>query len=106
MSTYKEPQVIPLEDFFRNPEKTRFQISPHGEYLSFMAPWENRLNVFTKQLSSEKEFRVTSEKDRNVAGFVWGRYSRIVFLKDKGGDENFHLYSVTPEGKDELDLTP
>jgi len=106
MSISKERRVIPLEDFFRNPEKTRFQISPNGEYLSFMAPWENRLNVFTKQIASGKEFRVTSEKDRNVAGFFWGSNSRIVFLKDKGGDENFHLYSVSPEGKDELDLTP
>ncbi len=99
-------RLIPLEDFFRNPEKTRFQISPNGEYLTYMAPWENRLNVFTQHLESGKEFRVTSEKDRNVSGYFWGSNSRIVFLKDKGGDENFHLYSVSPEGKDELDLTP
>ena len=106
MSSKNETPLIPLEDFFRNPEKTRFQISPNGEYLSFMSPWENRLNVFTQHLSSGKEFRVTSEKDRNVSGYFWGSNSRIVFLKDKGGDENFHLYSVSPEGNGELDLTP
>jgi hypothetical protein len=38
----KAPQ-IPLEDFFRNPEKTAFQLSPNGEYFSYLAPWESSL---------------------------------------------------------------
>ena len=97
---------IPLEDFFRNPEKTRFQISRNGEYLSWMAPWNARLNVFTQHIDSKKEYRVTGETERNVAGYFWGSNNRIVFLKDKGGDENFHLYSVSVDGKEERDLTP
>ncbi|MDP2113780.1 MAG: hypothetical protein Q8K69_06955, partial [Bacteroidota bacterium] len=40
----KAPQ-IPMEDFFRNPEKTAFRLSPNGEYFSYLAPWESRLNV-------------------------------------------------------------
>ena len=106
MSSKEEYRLIPLEDFFRNPEKTRFQISPDGRYLSFMAPWENRLNVFTQHLVTGKQFRVTSERERNVSGYFWGSNSRIVFLKDKGGDENYHLYSVSPKGENEMDLTP
>lgn len=106
MSSKEEYRLIPLEDFFRNPEKTRFQISPDGRYLSFMAPWENRLNVFTQHLETGKQFRVTSERERNVSGYFWGSNSRIVFLKDKGGDENYHLYSVSPKGENEMDLTP
>ncbi|HYV90988.1 MAG TPA: S9 family peptidase [Chitinophagales bacterium] len=100
------PAKIPLEDFFRNPEKTRFQISPNGDYLSYMAPWQNRLNVFTRTIDSDEEQRVTNETERSVAGYFWGSNNRIVFLKDKGGDENFHLYSVSVDGKDERDLTP
>lgn len=99
-------RTIPLEDFFRNPEKTRFQISSNGDYLSYMAPWENRLNVFTKEINSGDLHQVTKEKDRSVAGYFWGSNNRIVFLKDKGGDENFHLYSVSVYGDDERDLTP
>ena len=97
---------IPLEDFFRNPEKTRFQISPDGAYLAYMAPWEKRLNVFTKSIGSSQEWRVTSESARNVAGYFWGSNNRIVYLKDKGGDENFHLFSVSIQGNEERDLTP
>lgn len=105
------PEKISLEDFFRNPEKIRFQISPNGDYLSYMAPWQNRLNVFTRRIdsgsgTSNADQRVTNETERNVAGYFWGSNSRIVFLKDKGGDENFHLFSVTVDGIDERDLTP
>ena len=35
---------VPLEDFFKNPEKVGYQISPDGKYFSYMAPYENRLN--------------------------------------------------------------
>lgn len=100
------PRLIPLEDFFRNPEKTRFQISPNGEYLSFMAPWKNRLNVFTRKIDTGEEQRVTNETERNVSGYFWGSNQRVVYLKDKGGDENFHIFSVSVSGTDERDLTP
>ncbi|MBL7113049.1 MAG: hypothetical protein ISS19_14015 [Bacteroidales bacterium] len=28
---------IPLEDFFKNPEKSRYRISPDGKYYSYMS---------------------------------------------------------------------
>ena len=28
---------VPLEDFFKNPEKVGYQISPDGKYFSYMA---------------------------------------------------------------------
>ncbi|MEO6167333.1 MAG: S9 family peptidase [Chitinophagales bacterium] len=99
-------RFIPLEDFFRNPEKTRFQVSPNGEFLSYMAPWKNRLNIYTRKVNSTEEWRVTNEIERNVSGYFWGSNNRIVYLKDKGGDENFHLFSVSITGADERDLTP
>jgi hypothetical protein len=36
---------IPLEDFFRKPERTAVRISPDGTYLGWLAPWQRRLNV-------------------------------------------------------------
>jgi hypothetical protein len=30
-----------MEDFFRNPEKTAFKISPDGQYLAFLMPWRH-----------------------------------------------------------------
>lgn len=98
--------MIPLEDFFRNPEKTRYQLSPDGDFLAYMAPWKSRLNIFTRDLVTGEEWQVTREEKRNVSGYFWGNNNKLVYLKDKGGDENFHLYSVTVNGYDDKDLTP
>ncbi len=98
--------LIPMEDFFRNPERTRYQLSPDGNFLAYMAPWKSRLNIYTCNLETNETFQVTMEEERNVSGYFWGSSNRIVFLKDKGGDENFHLFSVNIDGSDVKDLTP
>ena len=85
---------IPLEDFFKNPEKTYFQISPDGKYYSYTAPYENRMNVFVQKIGSKKATRLTSETDRSIAGYFWANKDRILYLKDDGGDENYALYGV------------
>ncbi len=97
--------LIPLEDFFRNPEKTAFQLSPNGEYFSFLAPWESRLNVFVQKVGADSAVRITSETERDIAGYLWKGDNRILFLKDTGGDENFHLYGVNMDGSDLKGLT-
>ncbi len=100
----KAPQ-IPIEDFFRNPEKTAFQLSPNGEYFSYLAPWESRLNVFVQKTGEENAVRITSETERDIAGYLWKGNNRLLFLKDTGGDENFHLYGVNADGSDLIGLT-
>lgn len=91
---------IPLEDFFKNPEKARYQISPDGKHFSFMAPYEKRMNIFVQEIGKDSAIRLTSEKDRDIAGYFWKNPNRIVFLKDTGGDENFKLYGVDIDGSD------
>ena len=97
--------LIPLEDFFRNPEKTAFRLSPNGEYFSYLAPWETRLNVFVQKVGEDAAVRITSETERDIAGYLWKGDNRILFLKDTGGDENYHLYGVDPNGSNLTGLT-
>lgn len=96
---------IPLEDFFKNPEKTSFQISPDGKYFSYTAPYEDRMNVFVQKIGSKKATRLTSETDRSIAGYFWANKDRILYLKDDGGDENYALYGVDKNGKNLKCLT-
>lgn len=91
---------VSLEDFFRNPEKTGFQISPDGKYFSYMAPYENRLNLFVQEIGSDKATRITSETARSIAGSLWANGNRILYMKDTGGDENYQLYGVNLDGTD------
>ena len=44
--------------------------------------------------------RVSNSKDRDVAGFYW-KDNNLLYVKDKGGDENFHIYSTTFNGSEE-----
>jgi dipeptidyl aminopeptidase/acylaminoacyl peptidase len=97
---------IPLRDFFRNPERSSFQISPDGATLAFMQPYQNRMNVFVQPRAGGEPVRLTSETERDVAGYFWKGSRRIVYLKDFKGDENFHLVAVDIAGGPPVDLTP
>ncbi len=98
-------EQLPLRDFFRNPEKTVFRISPDGKTISFVQPYENRLNIFIQPVKGEAK-RITAVKDRDIRQYFWKGNDRLVYLKDNGGDENFHLFSVDRDGKTTRDLTP
>jgi dipeptidyl aminopeptidase/acylaminoacyl peptidase len=101
----KKAPSIALEDFFKNPEKTAFRISPNGEYFSYLAPWEKRLNVFVQKIGADSAVRITSETARDIAGYLWKGNDRVLFLKDTGGDENFQLYGVNIDGTELKGLT-
>lgn len=96
---------IPMEDFFKNPEKTSFKISPNGEFFSYLAPWQKRLNVYIQKVGVDSAVRITSETARDISGYLWKGNNRILFLKDTGGDENFQLYGVNTDGSDLKGLT-
>ncbi|MBN1251074.1 MAG: S9 family peptidase [Bacteroidales bacterium] len=96
---------IPLEDFFRNPEKSSYQISPDGMYFSYRAPYESRMNIFVQKVGSKKAIRITSVTDRDIAGYYWANPNMILYLKDIGGNENYSIYAVDKSGKNEKCLT-
>ena len=98
--------LIPMRDFFRNPETTGYDLSPSGTQLAFLKPWKNRMNVHVQTMGSDEVTRVTSAENRDIAGFAWVSDDRIVFVQDTGGDENFRLYAVDADGGNSKDLTP
>ena len=96
---------IPLEDFFKNPEKSSYQISPDGGFYSFMAPYKNRMNIFIQKIGDSSATQLTFEEARDIAGYFWPNNEQIVFLKDEGGDENFHLFGVNIDGSNPISFT-
>lgn len=103
--TRKEVEQIPLENFFKNPERSVYRISPDGKYLSYMAPYERRMNIFVQEIGADSAVRLTSETERDVDNYFWANNSRILFLKDAGGDENYQLYGVDFNGENHKALT-
>lgn len=96
---------IPVRDFFKNPDKTNFQLSPNGKYISFTQSYQNRLNIHVMPRGGEAR-RVTEVQDRDIRQYFWKGDDHLLFLKDNGGDENFHLFAVDRDGKATRDLTP
>ena len=101
----EETRRIPLEDFFRNPEQSAYQISPNGKFFSFMAPYQRRMNVFVQEIGGEGILRLTNDTLRDIAGYAWAGNDRILYLNDTGGDENYKLYVVDVDGKNLKALT-
>ncbi len=102
----KQPPRIKLEDFFRNPEKIEFQISPDSEHISFLQEYEHRMNIFVSKRDGSDVIRLTSAKKRDIRWYQWKGNHRIIFLRDSGGDENDHVFTVDIHGENLRDLTP
>ncbi|MBV8642056.1 MAG: S9 family peptidase [Verrucomicrobia bacterium] len=100
------PPIIPLRDFFRNPETTGYEVSPSGELIGFLKPVDHRLNVWVQPKSGGEAKQITNVKDRDIRGFFWKGDKYVLYLKDNGGDENYHLYVAQSDGSGSRDLTP
>lgn len=100
------PVRIPLRDFFRNPERELFALSDDGKWVSYLAPSASRMNVFVRATAGGEPKRVTEETDRDIDAYFWKGSDTLVYVKDLGGDGNFHLVSVGRDGKGLKDLTP
>ena len=99
MSTYTTP-IIDREILFGNPIIAGGQISPDGEYISFIKPLDGMMNIWVKPLDGafENAVPVTNDKNRPVTSYFWSRDSKyILYVQDKGGDENYHLYALDPK---------
>ena len=101
----KPAPLIDMQLFFKNGEKTNFQISPDGSYYSYLANYKDMMNVFVQKVGDKEAVRVTNDTLRSIPAYFW-KGPRIVYLQDIGGDENFQLFSVTPSGEDLKALTP
>ncbi|HMW38877.1 MAG: prolyl oligopeptidase family serine peptidase [Saprospiraceae bacterium] len=93
--------LIDREIFFGNPEITGAQLSPDGKYLSFIKPYNGVRNIWIKKLSeSFEKARPLTSNSRPISNYFWSRNSKfILFFQDKGGNENFQIYAVSPTDK-------
>jgi len=98
--------VIAMEEFFKDPERAGYRISPNGEMILYRAPHMGRMNVFVQKLSDTIAIPITQETERSISDAVWESDERIIYIKDIGGDENFHILSVKPDGSNLVDHTP
>jgi dipeptidyl aminopeptidase/acylaminoacyl peptidase len=101
------PPLIPRKVLFGNPDKARPRISPDGRRLAYLAPDEDVLNVWVRTVGKHDDRAVTKDRKRGIRAYFWAQNNeRIVYIQDKEGDENWHIYSVDLKTDRTLDLTP
>lgn len=94
-------------DYFKNPAQYSFQFSPDGKYLSYKERDANgKSHVYIKNTANNEVKRIVEETDELIRGYNWAGNARLVYMQDKGGDENFHIYAVDLDGINKKDLTP
>ncbi|MDR3133043.1 MAG: S9 family peptidase [Prevotellaceae bacterium] len=96
-----------VEDYFARPKASGFQLSPNGKYMSYREKDDNnKRHVYVKNVATGQSQRVIEEKEELIRGYGWVNDERLVYLMDKGGDENYHIYAVNLDGTNNIDLTP
>jgi dipeptidyl aminopeptidase/acylaminoacyl peptidase len=100
-----QTRIIPVREFFKNPEKSGFDLSPNGQFISYMAPYQDRMNIHVQHVGTQEAKRITSITDRDIAGYFWADDQRIVYLRDNGGDENYYITVIDKDGQNEKVLT-
>ena len=91
-----QSDLIPRKHLFGNPTRTSATISPDGRQLAFLAPRDGVLNVWVAPVKAIDQAKpVTADTVRPIRSFFWSPDStRILFVQDKGGNENWLLYGV------------
>jgi len=101
------PPLIPLETLFGNPTHVSPRLSPDGAYLAWIAPHDGVLNVWTRPVDGGEAEPLTHDTGRGIRAFDWAEDGRhLLYIQDRDGDENWHVYAVRLETKEVRDLTP
>lgn len=103
-----EYPLIPRSLLFGNPEKTSAKISHDGLKLAYLAPDpKNVMNVWVRDLKQGGQPRQVTNDKRAIRQFIWQLDNEhILYVQDKDGDENWHLYQTGIAAKETKDLTP
>jgi dipeptidyl aminopeptidase/acylaminoacyl peptidase len=99
--------LIPRSVLFGNPERAAPRISPDGSKIAYLAPHDGNLAVWVQSVGMNDSRVVASDPKRPISNAFWAPDgARVLYLQDAGGDENYHLFAVSPDGGDVVDLTP
>ena len=100
--------LIERTKLFGNPFRTQGRLSPDGKWLSWIAPRDGVMNIWVAPANDPSKAKaLTAETTRPIRQHFWSPDSSMVmFVNDKGGDENFLLYGVDVATGAQRLLTP
>lgn len=108
LSAAPDAPLIERAKLFGNPSRAQGRLSPDGKWISWLAPRDGVLNVWVAPSTDVAKARaMTAETARPIQQHFWASdSSRLLYIQDKGGDENYLLYGVDVTSGKETLLTP
>ena len=98
-STAQQPPIIDRASFFGEIQIAGAEISPDGQYLSFLKPYKGTRNIWVKKAGEPFSAArpVSHAATRPGRQYFWSRDSKsLLYAQDAGGDENFNVYAIDP----------
>lgn len=96
-----------VEDYFSKPKMTDFDLSPDGSHISYKEKNKEGKGVLcVKDIKTGLVTPVITEKEEIIRGYSWINNKRIIYMSDKGGDENTQIFAVNIDGTNAKALTP
>ena len=99
VSCKPDVEQISIETFFRDAQKSRFNISPDGKFISFLQPYKGKLNVFIQSLDTDSILRITDVEDQSIRKYFWAGNHHILYVLDNGQGNDLKLFAATRDGK-------
>lgn len=108
MTHMPEVPLIERAKLFGNPTRAQGRISPDGRWLSWLAPRDGVMNLWLAPASDPANAKpMTAEKERPIGQYLWAPdSSALLYVQDKGGDENYLLYRADIATGADTCLTP
>ncbi|MBI9069944.1 MAG: S9 family peptidase [Salinivirgaceae bacterium] len=101
----KLAKQIPIEDFFKKPQQSGYQLSSDGKSYIYRAPVNGISNIFIQEIGKPEPRQLTNSTDRDINNFYWGTNNYVLYKQDNEGDENYKLYRLDIQTKEITCLT-
>ncbi len=105
------PDPVPLIEravLFGNPDRYQGRISPDGRWMSFRAPLDGVMNLWVAPRGDIGQAKpLTHDTGRGIPAHFWALDNEhVLYIQDRDGDENWHLYRINLTSGEVKDLTP
>ncbi|MEO5909511.1 MAG: S9 family peptidase [Pelobium sp.] len=99
-----EVKEISVETFFKDPQKSIFHISPDGKYLSYLQPYEGKLNLFVQSIEGNEVKQITTFADKGIKYYFWAGNDKLFYMKDIDAEDNYQVFTVNKDGSETLQI--
>src|SRR4030066_1977961 len=100
-------KTYPLETFFDYKSVSSATYSPDEKIIAYISNASGVHNIWTVPVAGGEPRQLTNDTVNTIIFVTWcPNRDSLIYMQDKGGNENFHLYLMPAQGASATELTP